>query len=504
MSRRIAWTACALMLAVGFAAPAAAQDIASFEKGLSVETLDNGLTIMVYERPTAPVVSFFTHVDIGSAQEVPGITGLAHMFEHMAFKGTTKIGTKNYKAEEKALQAVDNAYYALDLEMYKKGGPDPEKLEELKKAFVDAQEEAAKHVQPNEFDELISRAGGVGLNAFTNTDTTGYFYSLPANKTELWAYLESERFIDPVQREFYKERDVVQEERRMRTESNPIGRLIEQFTMVAFQAHPYKAPVVGYMSDLKRFTRQDAEDFFAQHYIPSNITVSVVGDVKASEMMPMLRKYFGRMEGRPESAGLRTVEPQALAEKSFKIYDPSQPVYLEGYHRPAADHPDDAVYNAIADILSTGRTSRLYRTLVEESKIAAQSGAFNGFPGTKYPHLMLFFGVPSPGHENEEIQAVIREEIERLKSEPVTDDELKRVKTRAKAGLVRGLNSNQGIAIQIATYQGQYGDWRELFNSVDKIEAVTKDDIMRVAKEAFIPRNRTVGMIVTDEQEATN
>ncbi|MDB4324871.1 insulinase family protein, partial [bacterium] len=376
--------------------PSHALDPESMAEHITVETLDNGLTLIVYERATAPVVSFFTHVDVGSAQEVPGITGLAHMFEHMAFKGTTKIGTTNSGAEAKALEKVDRAYYALQVEQQKIGGPDPEIINELEQAMLDAQEKANEYVKPNEFTEIIERSGGVGVNAFTNTDTTGYFYSLPANKVELWAYLESERFVDPVFREFYKERDVVQEERRMRTESNPFGRMLEQFQMTAFQAHPYKQPVVGYMSDLHSFTRGDAEAFYQTYYVPANMTISVVGDVDAKTIMPMLRSYFGRLQAGPEPPPLRTVEPKAIAEKNVTLYDKSQPLYVEGYHRPAATHPDDAVYDAIGNILSSGRTSRLYKSMVRDSKIAAQQGVFNGYPGTKYPHLVLFFAVPTP------------------------------------------------------------------------------------------------------------
>ncbi|HEX6852159.1 MAG TPA: insulinase family protein, partial [Candidatus Polarisedimenticolaceae bacterium] len=255
MTARTSGLAAALLVLVAF--PAAAQDVASFEKNLTVHKLDNGLTFLIYERPAAPVVSFFTHVDAGGAQEVPGITGLAHMFEHMAFKGTSRIGTTDAVAEKAALAKVDEAYFAYDRERRKLGGPDAEKLKGLEKAWKDAQEEAGKFIKVNEFGEIIDREGGTGLNAFTNSDETGYFFSLPANKVELWCYLESERFLDPVFREFYKERDVVMEERRLRTESNPIGRMIEQFGMVAFSSHPYKQPVVGYMSDLMSFSVQD-------------------------------------------------------------------------------------------------------------------------------------------------------------------------------------------------------------------------------------------------------
>ena len=482
--------------------PASALDLATFEKNLTEETLDNGLTILIYARPTAPVVSFFTHVDAGSAQEVPGITGLAHMFEHMAFKGTSRVGTKDYKAEMKAMEEVDRAYAAYEAERTKIGGPDEAALAELKQKLEAAKDKAGELVVKNEFGEIVERAGGVGLNAFTSADETGYMFSLPANKVELWAYLESERFIDPVFREFYRERDVVQEERRMRTESNPIGRMIEQFLAVAFQAHPYKQPTVGYMSDLQGFTRQDAHDFRLEHYVPSNMTVAIVGDVNAEKLLPMLRRYFGRIPAGPAPEPLRTQEPKQIAEKVVRIPDPSQPFYVEGYHRPAEFHPDDAVYNAMADVLSTGRTSRLYRSLVRDQEIAAQSGAFNGFPGSKYPNLMLFFAIPTPEHTNEEVQAAIRAEIERLKSELVSDEELKKAKTRAKAGLIRALDSNDGIAGQLATYQNRHGDWRELFRSVDKIDKVTKEEIMRVAQATFVPENRTVAMIVTEAPEA--
>jgi predicted Zn-dependent peptidase len=488
----------ALCWALAASPPVAAQDLATFEKNLTEETLDNGLTILIYERPTAPVASFVTHVDVGSAQEVPGITGLAHMFEHMAFKGTSRIGTKDYAAERKALDKVDSAYAAYKAERSKVGDPDEEKLTALKDAFEKAKEEAGEFVVSNEFVQIVERAGGVGLNAGTGADQTFYHFSLPANKVELWAHLESERFLGPVFREFYRERDVVQEERRT-SESNPIGRLVQQFQAISFQAHPYRQPIVGYMSDLQSFTRQDARDFYKKYYVPSNMTVAVVGDVDAKQTLPMLKRYFGRLPARPEPEPLRTHEPEQIAEKSVGLPDPSQPIYLEGYHRPDEMHADDAVYNAMSDILSTGRTSRLYRSLVRDKQIAAQSFAFNGFPGSKYPTLMIFLGIPTPEHGNEEVQAAIREELERLKTDPVSDEELRKAKTRARADLIRGMSSNIGIARQLAFHQNRYGDWREIFRSVEKIEKVTKEDIMRVAQATFVPTNRIVAMIVTED-----
>jgi len=233
---------------------ASAQDLASFEKRTTVRKLDNGLTLIVLERHEAPVFSYATVVNAGNAQEVPGITGLAHMFEHMAFKGTDRIGTTDINAERAALAQVEQAYAAYDAERRKPVGRDDKKVAELEKAWKDAIDAAEKYVVPNEFSKIIDRAGGTGVNAFTASDETAYFFSMPSNRFELWAYLESERFLHPVFREFYKERDVVTEERRMSTESSPIGRLLEQFLETAYRAHPYRQPGVGWPSDLAAFS----------------------------------------------------------------------------------------------------------------------------------------------------------------------------------------------------------------------------------------------------------
>ena len=487
----------ALAVCFGPAGPATAQGLSEFEKRVTLHRLDNGWTFLIYERPGAPVASFMTLVNVGSAQEVAGITGLAHMFEHMAFKGSTRVGTTDYAAEKKALAKIDAAYAAWDRERRKTGGPDEEKLAALETALEDAQKEAKQYVV-SEFDETLDREGGVGMNAFTSSDFTGYLVSLPANKAELWAYFEAERFLDPVLREFYTERDVVMEERRLRTDSQPVGRMIEQLLAAAFVAHTYGQPTIGYMSDLQTFTREDAKEFYEKYYVPANMVTAISGGVDADALIPILDRYFGRFEAKPTPEPLRTREPRQIAAREVRIPDPSQPVFAEGYLRPPQTHPDNAVYDAIGDVLSTGRTSRLYRSLVRDQKIAAQIGAFSGFPGSKYDNLMLTYAFPTPGHTAENVRDAIRAEIERLKTEPISDEELAMVKTRAKAGLVRTLASNFGMAQSLATYQTLYGDWRELFRSVERIEAVTKEDILRVAAEAFRPTNRTTAMIVNE------
>ena len=492
MVTRATLTAAVLFLWV-FAA--SGQDLKSFEKRLTVEKLDNGITLLVLERHDAPVFSFFTHVDAGSVQENVGETGLAHMFEHMAFKGTHTIGTTDYAAEAKMLEKVERAYDAYDLERRRKGGADPARLAELEKAWKDAIAEADKFVVKNEFGEIIDREGGVGLNAFTSSDETGYFYSFPSNRLELWAYLESERFLEPVMREFYKERDVVFEERRMRIESQPIGRLIEQFLSSAFIAHPYGVSGVGWPSDLRTFSASDAMEFFKTYYVPANMTVVVVGDVDTKEVVRLAKTYFGRLPKSPAPAPLRTEEPPQIGERTIILNDPSQPFYVEGYHKPSAFHPDHAVFQVMQDLMTSGRTSRMYRSLVRDKKIAAAAAGFNGFPGEKYPNLFAFYAVPTPGHTAADMQTAIRAEIERLKSEDVSADELQMVKTRAKANLIRGLDSNSGLAIQLGIAQGRLGNWRRVFTDVEAIDKVTAADIRRVANETFKDSNRTVGMI---------
>ena len=479
-----------------FATFCSAQDLASFEQRVTVKTLPNGLTALVCRRPdSAPVFSFFTNVDVGSVQDPMGKTGLAHMFEHMAFKGTDKIGTKNYAAEKVALQKVEEAYAAYIHERDKHVGRHEQKLKQLQAAWQQTVKEAQQYVIPNQFGEIIERNGGEGMNAFTAGDQTAYFYSFPVNRLELWGYLESERYSHPVFREFYKERDVVVEERRMRTDSNPIGRLLEQFVAEAFAAHPYHRPGVGYMSDLNSFSATDAQNFFNTYYIPSNMVVAVVGDVNPAQTMSVIEKYFGALPSRDKPDERTTNEPPQNAERRVILTEASQPVYLEGYHRPDYRDKDDAVYDALADLLSEGRTSRLYRGLVRDKKIASEAEGGTGYPGVKYPHIFYFFALPMPGHKPEEVGDAIHVEIDRLKKEDITDEELKMVKTRAKANLIRSLDSNEGLAQNLAVYQTLYGDWRELFRSVDRINAVTKADIRRVANQVFVPTNRTVGVI---------
>jgi predicted Zn-dependent peptidase len=484
-----------LAFALGAGICARAQDLAAFEKRTTVKVLPNGLTLIVLERPEAPVFSYYTLVDAGSADDPQGDSGLAHMFEHMAFKGTEQIGTTNYPAEKVALAKVEIAYADYDAEYRKRVGQDPTKLATLKKVFEDAQAAAEKYVIPNQFAELAEQNGAVGLNASTEEDSTQFFWSMPSNRLELWAYMESGRIAHPVEREFYKERDVVQEERRMRIDSNPIGAMVEQFLATAYVAHPYGRSGVGWESEISQVSATEADAFHKKYYVPSNIVVAVVGDLKAADAMPMLTKYFGAIPAGPKPEPMTTIEPPQFAEKTVVIREATQPFYLEGYHRPDYRDPDDSVYDAITDIFSNGRTGRLYKSLVRDQKIAAEAEGLSGFPGEKYPGLFAFYAVPVPGHTPDEMRDAIHKEIDKLKTADVTDEELAMFKTRARADLLRGLADNEGLAHSLAEYQTRYGDWRELFRELDRIDKVSKGDVRRVANKVFVESNRTSARI---------
>ena len=483
---------------------ALAQDLKSFEQKITTKVLPNGLTIVICERPEAPVFSYTTFIDAGAVNDPSGENGLAHMFEHLAFKGTTEIGTTDYADEKVALAKVEEANNAYEAEYLKPVGRDPQKLAELHKAFVEAQAAAEKYVIPNQFTEVAQSNGAAGLNASTGLDETQYFWSMPENRLELWAWLESGRLADVVPREFYKERDVVLEERRMRTDSNPVGRLVEQFLATAYVAHNYGRSNIGWSSEVSQITATEAMAFHRKYYVGSNIVVAVVGDVKASEALPMLEKYFDKVPGGPKPENMTTVEPKQFAEKSVVIREQTQPFYIEGYHRPSYSDKDDAVFDAIQDIMSNGRVSRLYRSLVRDQQIAADAEGFSPFPGDKYPSLFSFYAVPVPGHTPAQMRDAIHKEIDKLKTTDVTDAELAMYKTRARADLLRGLADNQGLANALAEYQTRYGDWRELFLQLDRVDKVTKADIRRVANQVFVASNRTSAEIDTEAPAANS
>ncbi len=476
-----------------------AQSLDDFEEKVTEFTLDNGLTFIVVERPVAPVVSMVSFVDVGAADEPVGHTGIAHIFEHMAFKGTPDIGTTNWEEEQPLLEKTDAAYQKWLAEKYRPE-PDSAKMEKLWTEFQNLQEKAGQYVKNNEFSQIIERNGGTGLNAGTGADLTIYFYSLPENRIELWFSLESDRFKNPVFREFYKEKEVVREERRMRTESQPVGRLIEEFGAVAYTAHPYGRPVIGWNSDITATTMEDARAFYNKYYVPNNITIAIAGDVNPEEIKDMAETYFGDMEAAPEPPPVYTREPEQRGERDFTIQGQSQPFMLMGYHTVPQDHPDFDDLQLLGTVLSGGRTSVLYKRMVEEDQTALQVQAFNGFPGTKYESMFATFAVPNQDVSVDTLEATILEEIENIKNGDIDPAALDRARTNARANLIRSLDSNSGIAQALASTEAQQGDWRKVFTNLEDLQQVTVDDLQRVAKKYLTKDNRTTGVIVNEEQ----
>ena len=468
-----------------------AQDLKEFEKRVTEFTLANGLHFIVLERHAAPVVSFHTYVNAGSVDDPEGKTGLAHMFEHMAFKGTETIGTKNWPEEKRALAAIEDAYDRLDQEQRKGPRADSKKIEALESDAKAAVEKAASYVVPNLYPTIIEENGGVGLNAGTSYDSTEYFYNLPANRVELWFNLESERFLHPVFREFYKERDVVMEERRMRTESSPQGQLFEALMASAFEAHPYRRPPVGWSSDIQNLRVRDAQQFYKTYYVPANITVGIAGDVDPKQIRDLAEKYFGRLPAGPLPPLVHTAEPHQDGPRQSQIESPAQPFDLFAYKRPDQYDKDDPVFDVISSILAGGRTGILYKQMVRDKQISLAAEADESVPGSKYPNLFLFFVVPSLGHTVDENRKSLDEILEHFKNEKVDADTLARVKTKTRASLIRRLDNNAGLAQLLTSYYVNYGDWHKLFTSLDDIDKVTADDVQRVARKYFIPNART-------------
>jgi len=480
-----------------FTATLGAQDLKEFEKKVTEFTLANGLHFTVVERHEAPVVSFHTLVNAGSADDPAGETGLAHIFEHMAFKGTETIGTKNWPAEKKALQDVEDVYDQMEAERNKGPKADQSKVDYLGMQLKQAIDRAESQVEPNEYTRIIEENGGAGLNADTSFDDTEYFYSLPSNRIELWFLLESQRFLHPVFREFYKERDVVQEENRMRNQPGSPGELLRDFVATAFAAFPYRNPPGGWPSDVDNLRRGMAQAFFDKYYVPANINIAIVGDVDPGQARRLAERYFGPMPARPLPPLIHTVEPPQDGPKLALVESQSQPLFVAGFKRPSQYDKDDAVFEVISLVLSGGRTSVLYKDMVQQKKIALEVEALSAYPSSRYPNLFVFFIAPAVGHSVEENEKELDDLLIQFAAQKTDAQTLQRVKTKARAAVIRRLDSNAGLASLLAADYGSYGDWRKLFTELDDLNQVTAEDIERVARECFAAQNRTVAFTVS-------
>ena len=473
-------------------------DFKSVEKQVIEYKLDNGLTLLILPRNEAPVVSSVIIAKVGGGEETEEYYGIAHILEHMAFKGTRKIGTKNFLEEKKAM-AIEDSIFELILEEKAKGSKiDSVRFKELQSEFEIAKEKTKEFIISNQFGEIVNKEGGIGLNACTSCDHTFYMCSVPSNKLELLMCLESDRFLSPVLREFYTEvQGPIAEERRMRLD-NPMGKLFEEFLITAFpEEHPYGHPIIGYMDDILTTTRDEASKFFSKYYIPSNLIIGIVGDVNPDEVKKLAEIYWGRLPKKESPQSRETPKIAYKGEKRIELELPGQPMLIIGYHRPNLKNPNDLVYDVIAQCLGIGRTSRLYKKLVTEKKLAIQAGCSPSMPGNKYSNLFMCIAIPSAGHTAKECEETIYEEIERLKKEFVSEKELDKAKAIVKAAFIEGLEKNSDTAFILAYLEASHGDWHYLFTYLNRLEKITPQDVQRVAKEIFTKDNRVVGSIVT-------
>jgi len=458
-------------------------------------TLPNGMKFLLMRRPGVPVFSANISFRVGGVDEKPGITGLAHLYEHMAFKGTHTMGVTDYRAERPLLQQIDKAAVALSNEMAKGELADQKKVAELQKQVKELEDKARRFVVKDQLWDLYLRNGGSGLNASTGKDVTRYYLSLPSNRLELWAWLESDRLLDPVLREFYSERDVVCEEHRLGIETQPTGRLRQDFMATAFIAHPARYSVVGWMSDLQTVTRPMAEKFRETYYVPANAAVALVGDLDVERCKKMADRYFGRLPARPLPPPIHTIEPEQRGERRVVVEWDAKPSLVIGWHKCHPLDADEAVFDVIDAVLSRGRTARFYKAIVRDRRLATAVRSFTT-PTDRYPNLFMVSSQPLYPHTTREVEQAIYEVMGTLISDPPGDEELQKVRNNLHADFLRELEWNSGLAATLAMYQVVYGDWRRIQTHLAKIDAVTAQDVRRVAEKYFLATNRTVGEIV--------
>ncbi|HWP85788.1 MAG TPA: pitrilysin family protein [Terriglobia bacterium] len=461
-------------------------------------TLKNGMKVLLVERHDSPTVALYLMFKVGGVDDPAGKTGIAHMLEHMMFKGTRTFGTTNYKAEIPIMERIDATYRELAAERAKIGSPfqtpDLQKIQQLEARMKALQEEQKQYVVNDELSQALERLGGVGMNASTGNDTTQYFVQLPSNQLEVWAMLEADRIANPVFREFYPERDVVHEERRMRTDTNPRGLLWELFSAAAFQAHPYRQPIIGWPSDIDSYTREEVLQYFKIFYAPNNAILAIVGDIQPEKTVALLEKYFGVIPPQPQPARKISKEPEQKGERRVVLRWDAEPQLYIGYHIPPTGHEDTFALDVLGQLLSgvtrNSGTGRLYRGLVVEKKVALNAEA--GASTSLYPNLFVIGVTPAPGKTAAEVEQAVYEEIEKLQKEPPAAEEIERVRNAADASFIRSLRSNLGVARMISYVQYVAGDWRFLFTEREKLKAVTAEQVQAVAKKYFSENNRTV------------
>jgi predicted Zn-dependent peptidase len=467
---------------------------AGLEDKVREHTMKNGMKLLLVERHTSPTVAAWIRFRVGSVDERSDERGLAHLLEHMLFKGTKTLGTTDYAAEKPLLDKIETTAQELMLEKSKREKSEPATIARLQKELDTLEKQADKYVVKDEFSQIYSRNGGSGYNAFTSKDGTTYLINMPANKMELWAAIESDRMKNAVLREFYTERSVVMEERRRSYEAEPDGRLWETFLATAFMAHPSGQPIIGWMSDIENLSRTKAEAFLHKYYAPNNAIVAIVGDINPEQTIALVEKYFGDIPPGTPVPPVAVTEPPQFGEKRLEIVGDAEPQLLIGFHKPTLPAPDDYVFDVIDMLLADGRTSRLYKKLVVEQQLVTGVSSFAA-PGSRYPNLFIIAATPRAPHTVQEAEAGIYAELERLKNEPMTERELQQILNKLEYEVYRQMGSNGGLARNLTEYEAVAGTWRYLIEHRQKVATVTPADVMRVARKYLVKENRTVGFV---------
>jgi predicted Zn-dependent peptidase len=476
--------------------PVSAWPQPGFAERVVEHQLANGLRVLILPRKQSPTCALYILHRVGGVDEESGRTGVTHLLEHMLFKGTTTIGTRDYQQERPIWDEIERVYDELEAERAKGEQADKQRIAALKQREQELLQQVSQWLIPQEYDRIFERAGSPGTNAWTSSDVTVFTVSVPANRLELAARMQADQMSNPVWRQFYQERDVVLEERRQSVDDSPEGALWEAFLATAFLVHPYRNPVIGWGADVSRLRTADIDRFFRMFYAPNNTWLAVVGDVEPQRVIVILEKYFGNIPAQPLPERRIPEEPPQRGVRRVVVKMPANPQMLMGFHKPNAPHDDDVVFSVIQGILTRGRTSRLYRELVEKQKIALRVAAYSA-PGERYPNLFVIDAVPRHPHTVQELERAIWREIDRLRTQPVTEAELNRVRNWAEADLVRQLRSNEGMATQLLWADAVLGDWRELFRFVERVRKVTAQDVMRVARKYLQKDNCTIAVLET-------
>jgi predicted Zn-dependent peptidase len=484
-----------------FAAPAWAIDL---EKKVIKAKLGNGLTVLMLERKFSPTVSLYIRHRVGTVDEVKGQSGAAHVLEHMMFKGTTTIGTKNYAAEKRLLTQIEQIGSVLDNERMRQTNVDQKRIKKLAVSLKQLQAKHRRYYIPNEINRLYTENGGLNMNASTGQDVTTYHVSLPANKIELWARIEADRLLHPVFREFYTERDVILEERRQRVESSPDGKLYESFMSSAYTVHPYGMPIVGLPQDLT-YISQAAIRYIHQKYLsPGNMVITVVGDINPQKTLKLIDQYFGRIPKNISLPATIPAEPPQTEGRKVDVFFDANPSMIIGYHKPTAPAAEDYVFDVLETILSKGRTSRLYAKLVLQMQIADSISVHNGMPATRYPNLFAIWARPRHPHTNDELLAAIFHELENIKNYPIPDKELTKAKNQLKMDYIKSLDSNSELASILSYYELLLGDYRYISNYISHVDKVTVMEIQAAAVKYLVAKNRTIAVLSKKTNENTN